>query len=152
MRAPLHKQPASAHERRTFPPPPPQDYGTLVGAANVRYAADRKSANVSVRALHRENATVKVYFNGKTSGAMWKYFTSASATGPVAVSLNASDGSSIALEPIDFAWNVPAVKPRVRRRGGQAEKRGVLADAGLKKKNGATAQRQRGRVKKRMCV
>jgi hypothetical protein len=86
-----------------------------VGAANVIYAADLASANVSVRALHRTNASVVAYFNGKATGSMWQRFTAATASGPVSVSLNASDGSTITLEPIDFVWNVPAVKARVCR-------------------------------------
>lgn len=86
-----------------------------MGAVNVVYAADMASANVSVRALHRTNASVVAYFDGKATGSMWQRFTSATASGPVSVSLNASDGSTITLEPIDFVWNVPAVETRVCR-------------------------------------
>ena len=101
-----------------------QDFDRLVGSATVVYdSTDRTSAKVTVNALHRDGASLKYSVSSSsyaatpekttqttTSSNEFK-FSSSTTTGPVTITVAGSDGSTLQLEPLDFAWNAPSVTP-----------------------------------------
>jgi hypothetical protein len=91
-----------------------QDYYRLVGHANIQYAADLQSATVTIVTLHRntsKNIVFKYLFDGVAQPSNSKEFTS-SYNGILNVQVLTSDGAQLQLDPIDFAWNAPAIAVR----------------------------------------
>ncbi|KAK3271529.1 hypothetical protein CYMTET_20131 [Cymbomonas tetramitiformis] len=98
-----------------------QDYSRLVGYTVVKYAAGGASAVVEVRATHRRGSavTLRYRFGNQEQPSATKKFAAASAEGPVQVTVLASDGARLELEPVDFAWASPEVPQGAEYRGGQ---------------------------------
>jgi len=89
-----------------------QDYGKMVAHAHITYGSNRSSATVEIIALHKDSSvTFKYTFGGATQSSSTKTFD-ASTAGPVSLSLSASDGSTLDLEPVDFMWNAPKLPDR----------------------------------------
>jgi alpha-amylase len=89
------------------------DYSRLVGYTVVLYAdGDRQSATVSVRAVHKDSSTTLSYvFAGNKQASPNATFNHSFATA-LRVSVEASDGARVDLEPVDFHWNAPGVATR----------------------------------------
>lgn len=87
----------------------------MAAAANIQYNANRTAANVTIRGLHKSNASLSVAFNGvvQPSAQMWKVFSMTDTRGPVNVTVLAADGATISLEPLDFIWNAALIRQRV---------------------------------------
>ena len=82
-----------------------QDYGRLVAHAHVVYNAGRTSATVQLIALHKHDGVTFAYiFAGVKQASDSKTFDAATSE-PVSLAVSASDGSHLALEPVDFVWN-----------------------------------------------
>jgi hypothetical protein len=81
-----------------------------------------KSATVTVNAMHKSNATLSYEFDGVSQNVETATFTPATATGPISLTITASDKTTIDLEPLDFAWNAAEIEltyPKGDYRNGQ---------------------------------
>lgn len=90
-----------------------QDMSDLVAYPRVVYAADRKSAKVSVIATTRNpllTNTLSYYFNGTAQQSNTRAYDS-SFRSPLSLSVVSSAGPRIALDPVDFAWAVTPLAP-----------------------------------------
>lgn len=97
-----------------------QDYGKLVGHAHVVYDSSMASATLELVALHKDPSTKLTFvFGGKEQASSTASFGQEQ-TGPLSLSVKGADGSFLQLDPVDFRWNVPALKERQGDyRGGQ---------------------------------
>lgn len=100
-----------------------QSYATLKGHCNVVYDAARTSATVQVLTQLKDPSVKLTYsFGGVEQSSPNKTFAASSAVAmalgldsasvaasPVSVSVSGSDGSALALEPLDFIWANPTV-------------------------------------------
>jgi len=104
-----------------------QDYAKLVAFAHVVYTdATLSSASLAIVATHKDPSMKLSYvFGGKEQTSNQAKFDKTQTT-PLDIVVKGSDGSKITLEPVDFRWNAPAVKPRDGDfRGGQ---KGAIAE------------------------
>ena len=100
-----------------------QDFSHITGYATLSYDIDMKSAEVTITAVHKSNATLTYLFDGKESPASKTFDTTTKST--VAVTVTASDKTTITLEPIDFAWNTADIEltyPKGDYREGQVRR------------------------------
>ncbi|CAF1157066.1 unnamed protein product [Adineta steineri] len=91
-----------------------QDYHTLVGYADIIYTnSDRQSADVCLETKHRyaSSITLHYFFDGTAQTTKCKRFTS-SYTGILEAIVKGSDGSTLQLPDIDFAWNAKPIASR----------------------------------------
>ncbi|CAM9122953.1 unnamed protein product, partial [Ectocarpus fasciculatus] len=94
-----------------------QDYAKLVGHVHLTYDEDRTTATAEIVAEHRDAAALSFVFDGASQNSTKKTFTKATASKPVSISIAGADGSEIELDPIDFVWNAPAVRPVEEAKG-----------------------------------
>jgi hypothetical protein len=91
-----------------------QDYHALVGYTDIIYTStDRRSADVCLETKHRYSSSVTLtyFFDGVAQTTKCKRFTS-SYTGILVAVVAGSDGSTLELPEIDFAWNAKALPTR----------------------------------------
>lgn len=90
-----------------------QDMNTLVGYAQQRYSADRKSCTVNIYTQSAKTLSLKYEFDGVAQETPSKSFDS-SYTKVLKVKVVAATGESLELPDIDFIWNV---EPLTKREG-----------------------------------
>lgn len=90
-----------------------QDYHSLVGYADIVYESpERTKALVCIKAIHKNNdINLEYFFNEQKESSNCKNFDS-SFKSEVKLSVKASDGSKLEIDPIVFAWNNPKIPER----------------------------------------
>eukprot|EP00935_MAST-01C_sp_MAST-1C-sp1_P001583 g1583.t1 len=105
-----------------------QDYSRLVGHAHVEYSASG-TVTVQILCTHKANATLTYSFDGKAQVSNTKTFPAAAPgiTKPVSVSVTASDGAKLELEPVDLLHSAPKVLP-VNEQHFRAGQKGAIVE------------------------
>lgn len=95
-----------------------QDYRELTGYADFAYAADRRSAFVSVAAFSRTGSALTYSFNGGAFGGASSTTVTSAFTGAFTASVRDAAGHVLVLDPLWLQWDAPAVA-RPETGGGQ---------------------------------
>ncbi|KAF7362568.1 Alpha-amylase [Mycena venus] len=95
-----------------------QDYRELTGYADFLYAADRKSAVVTVNAFSRTGSVLTYSFNGGAFASANTASVSSAFTGAYVISVKDAGGHVLNLDPLWFQWDAPVIN-RAETQGGQ---------------------------------
>ncbi|KAJ7912991.1 glycoside hydrolase superfamily [Mycena leptocephala] len=95
-----------------------QDYRELTGYADFLYAADRKSAVVTVNAFSRTGSALTYAFNGGAFGSANKASVNSAFTGAYVIAVKDAGGHVLNLDPLWFQWDAPVIN-RTETQGGQ---------------------------------
>ncbi|PVH72796.1 glycoside hydrolase family 13 protein [Cadophora sp. DSE1049] len=119
---------ASAENRRWQTPPNgaggyDPSFGTyrdLVGYADIQYNSARTAAAVIVNAASRTGETLTYSFGGAAASSSNVFQVDSSLTGALSISISASSGKTLTLDPINFIWqNTPLTAAQSTFQNGQ---------------------------------